>query len=352
MKIDELKNKREFLMKLIRNRAAIVFVAALGILVYPGSFPTCAQKAAGKLEKVRFADGAFLPSAPVYVALEKKYFKQEGLDISYLPFPTGREGLEAVINGKADFTTVADTPIIFQVMKGAKIYVLATLSSMGNLYAVVARRDRGISSARDLQGKKIGVALGTNAHFFLDNFLLFHNISRNGVRLLDIPTEKMVEALGKGEIEAVATWEPALSKLRTRLGPEALFFYGGPITIYQMTWNLAARQDFVQKNPETVKKVLKALLKAEGFINENRVEARRIITRYNSETDWWELDKLWKVYRSDISLNPLLIENLESQTRWAMRNQLIPKKKVPNYLQYIWFKGLESVKPEAVTIIH
>ena len=225
-------------MRLILNRAAIVLVAALGITVSPGSFPTYAQTAAGPLEKVRFADGAFLPSAPVYVALEKKYFKQEGLDISYLPFPTGREGLEAVINGKADFTTVADTPIVFQVMKGAKIYVLATLSSMGNLYAVVARRDRGslrpgicrarrsgwpwaptlISfwiifyffityqetefvcwtfrpkewsrpsrlgiSSEGFAGKKIGVALGTNAHFFLDNFLLFHNVSRNGVRLL------------------------------------------------------------------------------------------------------------------------------------------------------------------------
>ena len=265
MKIDDLKNKREFLMRLIRNRAAIVFVAALGILLSPGSFPTYAQTAAGPLEKVRFADGVFLPSATVYVALEKRYFKQEGLDISYLPFPTGKEGLEAVINGKADFTTVADTPIVFQVMKGAKIYVLATLSSMGNLYAVVARRDLGISSARDLQGKKIGVALGTNAHFFLDNFLLFHNISRNGVRLLDIPTEKMVEALRKGEIEAVATWEPTLSKLRTRLGPDALFFYGGPVTIYKMTWNLVGQAGFCSEESGDRQEGLEGFAESRGI---------------------------------------------------------------------------------------
>ena len=338
-------------MSLIRIISAILFITALGITVSPPS-PTYAQTADGQLEKIRLADAAFLPSTPIYIALEKGYFRQEGLEVSYLPFSTGKEGLEAVINRKADFTSVADTPIVFQVMKGAKIYVLGTLSSMGNLFAVVARRDLGISSVKDLQGKRIGVALGTNAHFFLDNFLLFNNISRNGVRLLDIPTEKVVEALGKGEIQAVVAWEPTLSKLRTRLGPDALFFYGGPVPVYKMTWNVVGRQDFIQKNPETVKKVLKALLKADAFINENRVEARRMITRYNSETDKRELDKLWKIYRSDISLNPLLIENLESQTRWAMRNQLIPKKEVPNYLEYIWFKGLESVKPEAVTIIH
>jgi NitT/TauT family transport system substrate-binding protein len=322
-------------------------------MALPGAFQTQARAAAGlSLEKVRFADVPLMVSAPIHIALEKGYFRQQGLEVTLLPFPAGKEGLEAVVAGRADFTTVAETPIAFQVMKGSRVYVLATLASVSKLYAVVARRDLGISSTSDLQGKKIGVALGTNAHYFLDSFLLFHRISRNGVRLLDVSTEKTVEALSTGKIQAVATWEPSLSKLRAQLGPKALCFYGEPVHIYRVTWNIAARQDYVQKNPETVNRLLRALIQAEGFIKENRAEARRINSRYIAKTDGQELDKFWKAYRPEISLNPLLIENLENQTRWAIRNRLTNIKEVPNYLQYIYFPGLESLKPEAVTIVH
>jgi len=63
--------------------------------------------------KSRLADAAFLPSTPIYIALEKGYFRQEGLEISYLPFLLEKRDWKAVINGKAD-SQRADTPIVFQ----------------------------------------------------------------------------------------------------------------------------------------------------------------------------------------------------------------------------------------------
>ncbi|MBI5585668.1 MAG: NrtA/SsuA/CpmA family ABC transporter substrate-binding protein [Deltaproteobacteria bacterium] len=329
----------------------IVVLWLLGSMIGPLPFPAHGQTKAGSIEKVRFADGNFIVSAAVYVAREKGFFKQEGLEVSWLHFLSGKEALETVVNGKADLATVADTPIALQVMKGARIYVLATLSGLVNLYGIAARKDLGVSSLADLQGKKIGVTLGTNAQFILDSFLLYYQVPVDKIRLIDLRPEEMAEALGSGQVQAVTSWEPFLSDIKIRLGEKALFFYDDRVLIYRLTWNLAAGQDFVRKNPETVKKVLRALLKAEDFIRENRAEARRITARYLG-SDKGEFNKLWNTYRSEISLNPLLIENLESQTRWAIRNNPAAKKEVPNFLRYIYFEGLEALKPEAVTIVH
>ena len=170
------------------------------------------------LGKVRFAGGVNLLSAQLYVALEKGYFAQEGLDVSYSPFMLGKEALQEVVTGRADFATAADAPILLEVLKGSKIFVIATLSSASGLTGIIARRDQGISSVKDLQGKTIGVSLGTNAEFVLDSFLLFYRVPRKDLHVVDVSPRAMAEAFRKGEIQAAVTWEPTLSNLSAQLG--------------------------------------------------------------------------------------------------------------------------------------
>jgi NitT/TauT family transport system substrate-binding protein len=300
---------------------------------------------------VRFADAVYLPSAPLYIALEKGYFTQEGLEVSYSPFGLGKETLREVVTGKADFGTATDMPIAIEVLKGAKICVIATLSSTPELTGIVARKDQGISSVNDLQGKKIGVSYGTNAEFILDSFLLFNRVPRKDVHTVDVSPKGMADAFRQGEIQAAVTWESVLSNLGAQLGENGVVFYGDEQNIYKQTWNIAATQEFAHSNPETVTRVLRALLKADVFIEENPKEARLIITRYAGVKEG-AFEAFWKSYRPNISLSPLLVENLESQTRWLMKNKRTERKDMPNYLDYLYFEGLESVRPEAVTIVH
>lgn len=306
----------------------------------------------GPLIKVRFANAGSLASAPVYVALEKGCFAQEGLDVSYLPFTAGKDALDAMLGGKADFATVADLPIAIKALEGSKFSVIAMLSVRPRLYGIIARRDQGISSAKDLRGKRIAVVQGTNVPFILDSFLLFHRIPRNDVQMVNVPPDGMADAMKKGDVQAAVIWEPVLSNIRDQLGTNAVIFYADEQQIYRMVWTVAATQDFIHKNPEIVKRMLQALLKAGAFIQQNRKEARQITARYISVTNEHFLDEYWMTYVPDVSLDPLLIQNLESETRWMIKNKLTDRKELPNYLDYIYFQGLESVKPEAVTIVH
>ncbi len=50
-------------------------------------------------------------------------------------------------------------------------------------------------------------------------------------------------------------------------------------------------------------------------------------------------------------LDQLIVIALEEEARWAIREGLTDKKKVPNYFDFIYVDALEEVNPEAVTII-
>jgi NitT/TauT family transport system substrate-binding protein len=108
---------------------------------------------------------------------------EESLDATPPPQAFGQRALNAVIEGKADLGTVADTPIMFAVMSGKKVAILAVIQTSNKNEAIVARLDRGIAKPSDLKGKTIGVSLGTASDFFAETILIVHGIDRKQVNI-------------------------------------------------------------------------------------------------------------------------------------------------------------------------
>ncbi len=59
----------------------------------------------------------------------------------------------------------------------------------------------------------------------------------------------------------------------------------------------------------------------------------------------------WEEFTFEMSLDQTLLINIESEARWAIRNELTDAREVPNYLDYVYPDALEQVKPDAVTVI-
>ena len=60
---------------------------------------------------------------------------------------------------------------------------------------------------------------------------------------------------------------------------------------------------------------------------------------------------VWDEFNFRLVLDQSIIVSLEDEARWAIREELVDKEEVPNYLDFIYINALEDVKPEAVTII-
>ncbi len=284
----------------------------------------------------------------MHIAFAKNYFAEEGLDAIAQPHAFGKLALDASIEGKADLATVGDTPFVFAVMNGKKITTLAAIEISNRNEAIVARQDRGIAKPSDLLGKKIGVTLGTTSDFFAYSFLRFHGIDEKQVRRIAMNPDDMAEALGTGKVDAVSTWNPYLKQLQNKLGSNGVIFFGE--TLYTETFCVAATQEYVKKNPETIKKVLRALIKAETFVKQHPEESRRLVAEF-TKTDKRILEDTWDVFTFNVALDQGFLVNFEDQTRWVIKNRLATRTDMPNYLDFIYDNALRSVKPVAVRIV-
>ena len=286
-------------------------------------------------------------STLVHIALARGYFLKEGLDVQPLMLTFGREALQSVLDGKADFATVAETPVMFSVLKGDRIFVIANIESSNMNNGVLARPDAGIARAADVKGKRIGFTPGTTSDFFLDSFLTAQGLTRQDVASVPLKPDEMQAALLAGKVDAVSTWNYPLTQLRNQLGAKAIVFHDPQI--YTETFNIAAMQDFVRQNPQTVTRFLRALIQAEDFVAKQPEQAQAIVTAA-IKVDLALIKEVWNAFSYHVSLDQTLLITLEDETRWAMKNKLTDKTAMPNYADYIHVDSLMAVKPEAVKL--
>src|ERR1700687_1710658 len=118
-------------------------VAACCLVVLLG----CGEdRTAGPGEKITLAVSMLPHASLVHIAAAKGYFASEGIEMTLEPYQFGKPALDAVLAGKAELATCAETPVVFAVLKGQRISVLATIAGATKATAVVARKDAGIST--------------------------------------------------------------------------------------------------------------------------------------------------------------------------------------------------------------
>lgn len=339
----------------LRGKVCVTFG---GSLLWLGLFAFCTigisacheqpEKSSGPLETITVAYPNTLISVLCHIAFSRGFFRAEGLDVTPQIHEFGKIALDSMLEGKADLAVTADTPIMHAVTRGREIAAIGVIMTSRKGNGIVARKDRGITSPGDLRRKVVGVALGTTGDFFLGSFVSTRGIDRRELTIVDMKPGEMLEALLSGRVDAVSVWNPTLMRVKRGLGDNGVIFYDE--VIYSDIACAVAQLEFVRNRPETVRKVLAALNKAGEFIRENPEESRRLLAEF-LKLDEAVLEDVWDSYDFRVALDQSLIVSLEDQTRWAQQNGLTGGTEMPNYLDYIYFEGLLSVKPESLRII-
>jgi len=286
--------------------------------------------------------------ALMMIAEDQGFFSKQGVDVTIKYYTTGKLALHGMFAGEVDLATPAETTFVFSSFERGDFSIVATIGSSDNDQVIIARKDRGIRIAEELRGKGISASRTAAGHFFLHCFLIKNGLSEKDIKLSFKHPDELIPALSKGEIDAFSAMTVFSKKAKTLLGDNIIVFEEPGL--YLKTYNLVAFNTFIKDRSQVVKSILQALTKSEEFAKKYPEHAQRIVSKKTGLTKS-EIAGFWPNLRYGVSLEQSLLTSLENEARWAIRNKLTDRKKIPNYLNFIYLDALEAVKPKGVTLI-
>ena len=279
---------------------------------------------AQNLEKVRIGMPSLsLSFVAPQAAYAKGFFRDEGIDAEIIRIAT-TVGLVAVTTKEIGYTTAVGAALRAGV-KGLPMKIVTYFNGRP-LHVLVAKRE--FKSVAELRGKIIGFAgYGDSTEFMLRAMLSQAGMGiEKDVQAFQVSgSGQRLQALLSGKLDAAVVPPPfnfeAESKGFVRLMAVADVFETS-------VSGLALHNDTLREKPAQVKKMLRALLKAQNFIRTNKTDSVRVIA------DWLKLEPAiaqasYDIYVKGMSLNGIVGERvLESDIERARKDQQV-KEVVP-----------------------
>ncbi len=139
------------------------------------------------------------------IAIQKGWYKEAGVDVEFV-WMEYVPSMEAFQAGKVDAVTVTngDQLVMGATGKASKAIMINDISFGNDM--IVAKP--GISSIKDLKGKKIGLELGFVEHLMLLKALEANGMTESDVTLVNVPTNDTPQTLASGDVDAIGAWQP------------------------------------------------------------------------------------------------------------------------------------------------
>jgi NitT/TauT family transport system substrate-binding protein len=322
-------------------------VATAVALVVAAAFAGCGDRRADRRERVVLAVTRTPNAALVHLALASGDFAAEGLEVDARVFPYGQLALAALVDGGVDLATAADTPLLLALLGGAHARVLASISSTTRGSELIVRAGGPVAAPKDLAGRRVGVTRGTTSEFFLERVLARSGLRLQDVVLVDRRPEALADALGRGEVDAVAAFPPYAAAIRAALGARAAVL--DELASFS-AFALVAAPGFLERRGPVAERVLRALLRAERRARQDREGSEAIVARALA-MDRRELAAVWDHLVLGVQLEQSLLVLLEQEARWATRTGHAPPGEVPDLRRALAPEPLRTVSPHAVRLL-
>ena len=280
----------------------------------------------------------------LYVAKEKGYFQEEGLDVEImLPGEAGADQL--IASGQADFGISNQESITEARVQDIPLVSIAAIIQH-NTSGFAAPVDKNIKSPKDFEGKTYGGWGSPVEEAVLSTLMKQDGGDMDKLNIVNIGTADYFTAVTR-DIDFAWIfygWTGIEAELREE-ELEMLYLTDFSDKLDYYTPVLATSEEQIEKNPETVEKFLSAVSKGYEFAIENPEAAANILIdavpdldaelvkasqewlkdKYQDDADRWGEQKLevWENYAEWMLENDLLDKELDSEK--AFTNEFLPK---------------------------
>ena len=180
-----------------------------------------AAAAQGAPEKFTFALNWFAVGdhAAYWVALDKGYYAQRGLDVTLENSKGSGDSIAKVDTGRADAGLADAVPVLAATARGAKVKMVGMVFDKTPLN-FFSRKDKPVLKPKDLEGKTIGAPPGDGQRQAWPAFAKLHGIDPSKVSWVNIEPTAKVAALAEKRVDVVGDYTTGLPFMAKAMGAD------------------------------------------------------------------------------------------------------------------------------------
>lgn len=296
--------------------------------------------ATGKAQVVRVGDLGITSDAPFYLAIEKGYFKERGIEIKFERFPSAAAAMAPLATGEIHVVGGGINPALFNAFaRGLPVKVVAARSrdipgNTGNTLMIRADLKEQIRKFADLKGRKVAInAAGSALVYMLGKMMESEGLSIKDVDVVYIPWPDMGAAFARKAIDAGTLLDPFVVEYEDK--GYAYVFKRAADVLKDPWWEVAVtfyNKDWADKNPQLAKDFMVAYIKGvrlrhAGMVLKEpkaRAEVIGVMIKYTRIKDRALHERM-----QDFATDPngvVLKESLREQQDWYVKQGSVPKK--------------------------
>jgi NitT/TauT family transport system substrate-binding protein len=272
--------------------------------------------------------------APLYLGIDKGFFREQRLEIEPSPAQSGNEIVAAMVSGDVHFAFLGYVPAMSARAQGLPVKLVANADNGAETaerewtVIVVPRRSR-IRDPEDLAGKTIAVnAIKGVGEVVIKAALDKQGVDPSSIRLLEVPFPEMPAALERGQVDAIWAPEPFLTSVLGDGGREI----EAPLTTLGKRFpngTYATTERYLAESKDVAERFARAINKSSQYASRHPAEARAMIPKF-TQIPRAVADKIrLPLWPTDIDR-----KQLQQLADYAVQYKVI--KKPPSLDELIW----------------
>jgi len=300
----------------------LILIFILAILLSACAPAQPATPAAEALRPVRFPLG-YIPNiqfAPLYVAIEKGYFREAGLDVN-LDYSMENDNVALLGANQIEFAVVSGEQVLLGRGQGLPVvYVMAWYQQFP--VGIAARAEENITTPPDLNGKKIGLPGMYGASYIGLRALL----EAGGLTEADVT----LDSIGYNQVEALTTGQDQAAVIYVTNEPVHLRHEGVDVTVMGtadylplVANGLVTNEKTLKEDPELVKAMAAAMMKGIRAAAADPEEAYRISGKYVENLKNADAEVQKQILAASIALWQVKLDGVSDQAAWENTHDIL-----------------------------
>ncbi len=258
------------------NRLALYALAAALFALAALTAPACAQPAPDAVTfMVGYKAQANLPNVAAYVAQEKGYFAEQGLDVDIRHASSG-EHIQLLMAGDVHFSTVDAADLLKRRADPGLPLVAFALFGQRGQQGFVALKDGGVNTPKDWEGKTFGYKFTQPPDYLA--ILEAQQVDRSRIQEVRVGFDPRV--LTEGQVDILAIFKSNEPDTLKRMGFDVTLWDPADYGVPSLGLTYITTEAHAAAQPDTTQRFLKATLKGLEYAIANREEAVDIVLKF------------------------------------------------------------------------